>query len=281
MMPVAPQPEQQTESGPNTSRPATFLTCLLGISPFWLLLTNIVAPGTMMASIGCLLLVAVLTVCSYTDLRWRRIPNWATYTILVAALSVNLAASGVRFGTEVLERLRHTLDSVPRHEFLYCCFPDIPKKEPARPTLRTKISAWHDVASTADTSQLSAIGIRASLLGACACFGVMLLGYFTLNMGAGDVKLGAAVGALVGVKAGITVLLFAHLLAGAIVLSLLLFRRETWLGVRAVACRIGGLLVPTLPLPSYDISFGSFSRSIPLAPFFAAAAVLVLCGVTL
>lgn len=38
-------------------------------------------------------LSALLVVCTYTDLRWHRIPNWATYTALLWALGLNAAGA--------------------------------------------------------------------------------------------------------------------------------------------------------------------------------------------
>ncbi len=35
----------------------------------------------------------LLAATSYTDLRWRRIPNWATYTALAWALATEAAAA--------------------------------------------------------------------------------------------------------------------------------------------------------------------------------------------
>ena len=37
-------------------------------------------------------LLALLLVCTYTDLRWLRIPNWATYSALLWAWGLSLAA---------------------------------------------------------------------------------------------------------------------------------------------------------------------------------------------
>lgn len=38
-------------------------------------------------------LSALLATCTYTDLRWHRIPNWATYTALLWAFGLNVAGA--------------------------------------------------------------------------------------------------------------------------------------------------------------------------------------------
>jgi Flp pilus assembly protein protease CpaA len=56
-----------------------------------------------------------------------------------------------------------------------------------------------------------------SLLGALACTAVMMLGWVTHQIGAGDIKLCAVIGLLFGVQDGISIILIANLTAAAYV----------------------------------------------------------------
>jgi prepilin peptidase CpaA len=83
-------------------------------------------------------------------------------------------------------------------------------------------------------------GLGAGLVGAVAAFGV-LIGFYAIGaMGAGDVKLGAAVGAWLGAEAALQVLLAAALAGGGYVLVL-----------RAITGGAAGLL-GTLSLAARD-----------------------------
>jgi prepilin peptidase CpaA len=74
-------------------------------------------------------------------------------------------------------------------------------------------------------------GGRAWLLG-CLAGGAMLLpGYMTRTVGAGDVKLMAAIGALCGALVAMEIAVFASVVGGIWAVLLLLRRKQVWAGV--------------------------------------------------
>lgn len=77
-----------------------------------------------------------------------------------------------------------------------------------------------------------AAGLEASLFGFLVCFGLTLAAWLSGGMGAGDVKLAAGIGLLLGIEVGLTAILSAHLVAAAYVIAKKIFglgtvRRQT------------------------------------------------------
>ena len=104
------------------------------------------------------------------------------------------------------------------------------------------------------TDSVAGIELFQSMLGASACFLVLLPFFLTRGIGGGDVKLAAASGAITGFAVGIEILLFGFVLAVVYALVLKLvsgFRNR----------------------PSQDIAV---PISIPLAPFFSIGAIIAL-----
>jgi prepilin signal peptidase PulO-like enzyme (type II secretory pathway) len=114
-----------------------------------------------------------------------------------------------------------------------------------------------NLAATCVHPATSAVGFRSALLGLVACFGVMLVFHVLAGYGAGDVKLAAAIGAWVGVEAGLLCIAQASILAGLVGLGGLLTRLAARLLRRPAAAAEPG---------------------IPLAPCFAAAWGLLQLG---
>jgi prepilin peptidase CpaA len=69
-------------------------------------------------------------------------------------------------------------------------------------------------------------GLKLSLSGAALAFGIYLVLYLLRGMGAGDVKLMAAIGALVGPKDWLAIFFFTAMIGGVIALVLLLMKRR-------------------------------------------------------
>lgn len=70
-------------------------------------------------------------------------------------------------------------------------------------------------------------GFQLALIGAVASFVAVWLLYLCGAVGAGDVKLFAAIGSIVGVYHGLWVLVYSILLAGIVALSVILYRGIT------------------------------------------------------
>jgi Flp pilus assembly protein protease CpaA len=225
------------ESGPAPLRGGPGWRAAL-LSPLWLLpgwglvtLTLPLNPFTTLA--GCVTL-ALLAVCSYTDARYGKIRNSATYTALVCALLI--AACDTLF-------LRSGLE------------PDVRR------------------------TVLGSLTLGQSLLGALLAFVIMLVIYHIAGGGAGDVKLAAVLGALLGPATVIDAILWTYVSAGVAVLVWLIVtvgpvHLVTW-GVRKVLSRI----LPTRVAPPAGTEQQVLKRKLRLAPFFAIGTIAALAGV--
>ena len=94
---------------------------------------------------------------------------------------------------------------------------------------RHKIYNWNTYPGILAGMVLSAaeprgIGIGASLAGVLVCGGVMLVCFVLFNMGGGDVKLVAMMGAFLGVERGIEAMLWTFVLGGIMGTALLIWR---------------------------------------------------------
>ncbi len=126
-------------------------------------------PGAL--GLSGLVLLVLLLVASYTDLRWRLIRNHTTYPAILFGLLLNGVLSSLQvFGSSSDE-----------------CVP----------------------------LMLGGIGISQSLLGGLLCFGGMSIQFLMFGTGAGDVKLMAALGVLLGWRTGLEVWLCTMLLAAS------------------------------------------------------------------
>lgn len=200
-----------------------FLPLLLAL-PWLVLLRGAGEMGTLRG----LLLVLLLGIASVTDLLWRRIYNWTTYTI---------------FGWVVLLQI-----------------------------LSIALGGENALASSFVTS-LGMLPWRESLMGFVAGFAILFVLYNLFRGGAGDLKLVAVLGALVGLNRIIEVLIYAYILAGVF-----------------AACLVVGVAGP-IPLLAYaarSIGLGGASskpaatmkdclkRQVPMAPFIAGGTLLAL-----
>ena len=116
-------------------------------------------------------------------------------------------------------------------------------------------------------------------MGAGVCLGIMLVVYLFGGQGAGDAKLAATLGALLGPEKGFWILMSTHLIAGVLVLLWSLSRI-----VRPRLCSLCHLQLREFSLVFHDIPtvFGSkdfLKRRVPLAPFFALGTAATLLGV--
>src|SRR5262249_39163439 len=73
----------------------SFLWIFAAISPFAIVPVSIAFRGSLPGRIGTatgLLAALLVAICAFTDFRWHRIPNWATYNAVFWALILNVGA---------------------------------------------------------------------------------------------------------------------------------------------------------------------------------------------
>ena len=171
---------------------------------------------------GFVLVAAVLTAAT-TDLLWRRIPNWITYSA---------ACWGILLATYVT------------------------------------ISKIED-----GQSRVASIGIGNSLFGGAALFFVAWLIFSITQSGAGDVKLAAAIGALVGPGEGMDVMMYSFVVAGFSILGWSILRFGPTLIVVTLGRSIGHFFFPRFIEGPSERQRRLMAAPVPLAPFFAVGAI--------
>ena len=127
-----------------------------------------------LAMLATVLLLTLLVVASFTDLRWHKIYNWTTYPGMLAAVAIN--AAGLLISRDTQGRWEYWLGWIP------------------------------DVSNP----------LAASLIGWLACGFVMLVCLVTFQIGGGDVKLIAMLGAFLGLEQGLVTMLWMLVLGGAL-----------------------------------------------------------------
>ncbi len=169
-------------------------------------------------------LAQLLVVSVYTDLRFRKIPNWATYTAFGWALLINLVG--------------HVL----------------PEQ-----------SAW-----------LGGVGLWESLAGGWGLLAILFVIFSISGGGAGDVKLAACIGGLLGWDLALNAMLYSFVFAGAGMLCIAIWVRGPIFVANAFFRGIGHLLLPLAISPLDPNQRAMLSQKFPLAPFFAAGTVLAI-----
>jgi Flp pilus assembly protein protease CpaA len=171
-----------------------------------------------------LVAVLLLAVCTVTDLTWRKIPNWATYSAVLWAVGVNAAAL------------------------------------------------------VADPSYLGAQGIVHCVVGTIACFVLMLVVYEFSGGGAGDVKLAAALGSLLGVEHGIAALIYSYIIAGVLLLAYAVWKLgPIYLG-KTLGRKLGAFFLPSLIDAPAGEGAHLLQQPIPLSLYFALGTLPILLG---
>lgn len=169
-------------------------------------------------------LAQLLVVSVVADLKFRRIPNWATYTAFGWALLINLVG--------------HLM---PEH------------------------ASW-----------LGAVGIRESLAGGLGLLAIMFVIFSISGGGAGDVKLAACIGGLLGWELALNAILYSFVFAAAGMLCIAIWARGPVFVTNAFLRGVGHLLLPTA-IPPLDASQRTMlAQKFPLAPFFAAGTLLAI-----
>lgn len=213
-----------------------------------------------------IMLVLLVVCCSVTDLRWHRIPNWATY-------------------------------SVGSWAFLISCVNSIPTSEsPNQPTAvaESQLSSlkdcedWLQLDSGGSTKSDVAgfnrpgshsgarLGIVNCVAGAGLCCCAMVIPWRFGGCGGGDVKLATAIGALTGPDGGLLVLAAAHIAAATVSLIFLVWSigpiQSLSMGIRSMAA---AFLPARYMAPVVDDRHRFVAR-LAMAPFFAIGSALLL-----
>jgi Flp pilus assembly protein protease CpaA len=212
------------------------------LAPVWFQWGAIDELSTVRGIPGLVLVCLVLT-CGWTDLIYRRIPNWATYPAMLWSLTLNTAAS-ITFWLEMNRGDEIALNA------------------PLPP-------GW-------DGWLTGTVGLGSSLAGFIACSTVMLLPFKLSRSGAGDVKLAAAIGATIGFRDGMLVIAATYLVAGLYVLLYAIWTAGLIETVCSVARWCGAILLLGLILPPTPEQKKLLDRKVPLGPFFAIGAAIIL-----
>ena len=210
----------------STSKKTLWMIALLtplALAPAWSVLTGGI--GSPVSSVSGFVLLLLLATCSITDLRQRKIYNWATYSAGAWALMINTAP-------EVLG------------------------------------------AQTAKT--LGAIGLQQSALGGIGCFVLMLVAYTLARGGAGDVKLAAAIGALIGFESGMLAIALSYILAGAVIALWSIWSRGPWKLATALGRLAGSAILPQWISCPNENDQSLLNTPVPLAGFFAVGTLIVV-----
>lgn len=169
-------------------------------------------------------LALLLVVSVYTDLSFRKIPNWATYSAFAWAMLLNTAG--------------HLLPSQ---------------------------SSW-----------LGAVGLGQSLAGGFGLLAIMFVIFSISGGGAGDVKLSACIGGLLGWDLALNAMLYSFVFAGAGMLCVAIWMQGPWFITTAFFRSIGHWLLPNAVSPPDKQQREMLTQKFPLAPFFAAGTLLAI-----
>jgi prepilin signal peptidase PulO-like enzyme (type II secretory pathway) len=102
-----------------------------------------------------------------------------------------------------------------------------------------------------------------------------MFGYDLSGGGAGDVKLAAAIGALLGLQ-GLFAVAYSYIVAAAAIIVWSVYNNGPLALVKAAGRTIGGLLGPLWPFPATDTDTALLMKPIPLGPYFAIGTLLVV-----
>lgn len=217
-----------------------FLTSWLPIAPAF------VGIPLLQTAAGSLAILAT-GAATVTDLRAHRIPNWLTGPAFTLGFGMNFVTIGSALPTSGERPASHR-----------CSWQLEPC--PSSCTLR----------------KAGLVGIQDSMLGAMSCFLVMYLVYRLAGSGAGDVKLAAALGALMGLRRGMNAVALAYLLAGASMLCWAIMTRGPVSLARDVLGAIGWRIDPARFQRPTDEAKSVLKTPVPLAGFFFVSTIVVI-----
>ena len=216
-------------------------TAALGLplvaGPVWCLAWS--AYGSRIGTLSGFILLSLLITSAITDIRRHRIYNWATYSAFLWALMINIVASAI-------------------------------------PSAASAASSAGVGTHTFNWSMMGAVGIGQCLGGAALCFVITFFGYDLSGGGAGDVKLAAAIGALLGIEYGVFAVAYSYIVAGIAIIAWATYSNGPTALLKAASRAIGGLLGPIWPFPATQQDKALLTKPIPLGPYFAVGTLLVI-----
>lgn len=130
--------------------------------------------------------------------------------------------------------------------------------------------------TTIDASWLGAVGFESSLAGGLGLLAIMLAIFSLTGGGAGDVKLVACLGALLGWQRGIDATLFGFIIGGISVVAYSIWKSGPLFLLQSILQSLASLLLPGKVSPPSSAARGLLTQRLPLAPFFAAGALLAV-----
>ncbi len=221
---------------PKTRWPAALLFPLV-VGPIWCLAWQ--GHGGRAGTLAGLVLIATLLTSAITDFQRHRIYNWVTYSAFLWALIINVVAWVTAYGT----------------------VSQLPSFAPAE---------------IVGPPMLGGVGIGEFVAGAAVCFMITLFGYDLSGGGAGDVKLAAVIGAVLGMHDGLFAVAYSYAVAGVAIIAWSTWKNGPLALVKAATRSIGRLLGPLWPFPSTAEDSKLLLKPVPLGPYFAIGTLLVL-----
>lgn len=207
----------------------------LVFGPLWIL-SQPIRHGQLSTFAGFALIAALVT-GAITDIKYRRIYNWTTYTAFLWAIAINLVTA---FPSP---------SATPVFDF-----------EPA---------------AIVGPSWLGGIGIWQCVAGAAVCFAITVVGYDLSGGGAGDVKIAAVIGALLGVHHGFYAVIYSYIIAAAAIICWAVWKHGPFGLLKAISRTLGAKLGPVWPFAPSDADAKILLTPVPLGPFFAIGTLLV------
>jgi prepilin peptidase CpaA len=123
------------------------------------------------------------------------------------------------------------------------------------------------------------VGLVGCLGGFAVCFFLMMLVYRLAKGGAGDVKLAAVLGALLGVERGLYALALTYIVAGVVLTLWLIWTVGPLAIVVGLLRKVGSFLLPAYIAGPDPERFRMLASPVPLGLFFAIGTVATLLGV--
>jgi prepilin peptidase CpaA len=222
-------------------RQLAWLAALLApaiLGPVWVLTVGRLLPGRLPGTLAGFVAVALLLTCSATDLRWHKIPNWATYPAFLWAVLLN----GLVLLTD----------------------------GPAAAENGTASAGWSWLGAVGLGQSVAGAAVCFVIM----FFVYQLAG----GSGAADVKLATALGALSGIEEGIAILICTYIVAAIVMLSWTIWTVGPMHLAGALSRRIGAFLLPFWVAPPTTDQEELLHRKVPLALFFTLGTVLVWTG---
>ena len=123
---------------------------------------------------------------------------------------------------------------------------------------------------------MGGVGLKECLAGAASAFAVTLIGYHLSSGGAGDVKLAAVIGALLGFQQGIFAVAYSYVAAALAIIVWSAYSNGPLALVKAAGRTIGSWLGPFSPFATSSTDTALLLKPIPLGPYFAIGTLLVV-----